>query len=324
LRRNITVTTPGKLMLFGEHAVVYGHPCLVTAVDRRMKVKVEVIDSPEFHLNAEDVGVSNYKKPMSMLGKGEIPREVKFVEFAVKNIINDKMSGIKITTKSEFSSKFGFGSSAAVTVCVIKALAELTGNNLSQNELFDLSYLTVLEVQGKGSGFDAASAVYGGTLYFVTGGKTIEPLVISNLPLIVGYSGIKADTVTLMNQVKTSFANKQDHLNEIYRSIEVLVKAAKDNLVKKDWGKCGDLMNKNQAYLSEIGVSSEKLDKMITAAREAGAYGAKLSGAGGGDCMIAISPAENEAKVNETITKVGGQLIRVETNAEGVRVEKND
>jgi mevalonate kinase len=320
--KKITVSAPGKLMLLGEHAVVYNHPCLVTAVDQRMRATVETLDVLEFQLEAEDVKVTGYKKPLSELGLGDIPKGAKFVEIALKNI-NEKYplkTGLKITTTSEFSSQFGFGSSSASTVCTVKAISEIMNLNLSEKEIFDLSYKTVLDIQGKGSGFDVAAAVYGGTLYFVTGGKLIEPLNIKSLPLIVGYSGVKADTVTLMNQVKASFANRQDRLNEIYNSIEVLVNDAKDAALKMKWNKLGDLMNKNQKYLKELGVSIDKLDNMIGTAIKAGAYGAKLSGAGGGDCMIALSSKDKRQAVIDDINSVG-KVIDVKTNAEGVRVE---
>src|SRR3989338_2227690 len=199
--KKIIVSAPGKLMLLGEHAVVYNHPCLVTAVDQRMRATVETLDTLEFQLDAEDVKVTGYKKPLSELGVGDIPKGAKFVEIAAKNLLNnpeilkrvqnDKWKkGIRIITESDFSSQFGFGSSSASTVCTVKAVSELLGLNLSNKEIFDLSYKTVLDIQGKGSGFDVAAAVYGGTLYFVTGGKIIEPLIIKELPLIVGYSGI--------------------------------------------------------------------------------------------------------------------------------------
>lgn len=320
----IIVSAPGKLMLLGEHAVVYNHPCLVTAVDQRMRATVETLDVLELQLEATDVNVIGYKKPLSELGVGDIPKGAKFVEIALKNI-HEKYplkTGIKVTTKSEFSSQFGFGSSSASTVCTVKAVSEILGLNLSQKEIFDISYKTVLDIQGKGSGFDVAAAIYGGTLYFVTAGKVIKPLKIKSLPLIVGYSGIKADTMTLMNKVKESFANKQNRLNEMYTSIEGLVNNAKKALLKKDWKKFGILMNKNQEYLRELGVSIDKLDNMINGALGAGAYGAKLSGAGGGDCMITIASEEEKQEVCEGISKAGGQVIDIKTNAEGVRIEQ--
>ena len=338
MKKQIVVSAPGKLMLLGEHAVVYNHPCIVTAVDQRMRATVEVLDSQEFQLEAEDVKVTGYKKPLSDLGKGDIPKGARFVEIAVANLLSHpefisgsrsrnkfgmtKEMGIRVKAKSEFSSQFGFGSSSASTVCTIKAVSEIMGLGLSEKEIFDLSYKTVLDIQGKGSGFDLAAAIYGGTLYFVTGGKVIEPLPIDSLPLIIGYSGIKADTVTLINKVKESFANRQDRLTEIYSGIEVLVNEAKDAILKKDWKKFGELMNKNQAYLSELGVSIPKLDNMIKAAIQAGAYGAKLSGAGGGDCMIAFHSVQGKLSVQKAIKKAGGEVIDIKANEEGVRIEK--
>jgi mevalonate kinase len=294
----------------------------VTAVDQRMRATVELLDDLNFELEAEDVKVTGYKKTLSQLGVGDIPKGAKFVEIALKNI-NDKYplkSGIKITTKSEFSSQFGFGSSSASTVCVVKAMSEIFNLNLSNKEIFDLSFKTVLDIQGKGSGFDVAAAVYGGTLYFVTGGEIIEPLNINSLPLLVGYSGVKADTVTLINKVKASFVGRENRLEEIYSGIAVLVNDAKTAFLSNDLTKVGELMDKNQAYLRELGVSIDKLDYMIEAAIKAGAYGAKLSGAGGGDCMIALSPEEKKQAVINGINSVG-ETINVSTNAEGVRVE---
>ncbi|MBI4089628.1 MAG: mevalonate kinase [Candidatus Levybacteria bacterium] len=326
----ITVSAPGKLMLLGEHAVVYNHPCLVTAVDQRMRATVETLPRLEFQLEAEDVKVTGYKKPFSELGVGDIPKGAKFVEIAVKNLLERSRNkfgttwktGIRVITKSEFSSQFGFGSSSASTVCTIKAISELLKLKLSNKEIFDIAFKTVLDIQGKGSGFDVAAAVYGGTLYFVTGGKVIEPLEISTLPLLVGYSGIKADTVTLINKVKEAFKGKEKRLEEIYKQIASLVEKARTALLIKDWKEFGKLMNQNQEYLRELGVSIPKLDDMINISLSKGAYGAKLSGAGGGDCMIVVCPKDKELLVKAGISQVGGQVIGVKTNAEGVKVEK--
>ncbi|MDO8573748.1 MAG: mevalonate kinase [Candidatus Daviesbacteria bacterium] len=335
MKKSITVSAPGKLMLLGEHAVVYGRPCIVTAVNQRMKATVELTDEPVFELNAPDVQVLDYKKPMSELGQGDIPKGAKFVEIAVKNFFSTPevkkmrlhLGGVAVATASEFSSKFGFGSSSASTVCVVKALFELFKDDLAYKQglrvdlkksIFEIALKTVLDIQGKGSGFDVAVAVYGGTLYFVTGGKVIELLHIDSLPLIVGYSGIKADTVTLINQV---LEKDQDVVGDIYTNIGKLVEQAKPALLSKDWSSLGKLMNEDQKLLENLGVSIKKLDDMILAAQNAGAYGAKLSGAGGGDCMIALAPDDKTQAVKDGITAAGGQVIEIETNAEGVKAE---
>ncbi len=310
-------------MLFGEHAVVYNRPCLVTAVDQRIRLTAEILESSNFELEASDVDVTGYEKPISKLGQGDIPKGAKFVEIAIKNIYEKfkLKNGLQVTTASEFSSKFGFGSSSASTVCVVKAISELFDLKLSNKGIFDLAYKTVLDIQGKGSGFDVAAAVFGRTLYFLTGGKTIQPLAISNLPLIVGYSGVKADTVTLINKVKETFAGNNARLQEIYSEMETIVEKAKPLAVSSNWKEVGKLMNDSQKLLKELGVSIEKLDNMIDGAVNAGAYGAKLSGAGGGDCMIALGPSDRRRSIGKAIGKAGGEIIDVKTNAEGVRIE---
>ncbi len=323
--KKITVSAPGKLMLFGEHAVVYGRPCLVTAVNQRIRLTIEEIDSQDFLLDAPDVGIASYKKPLRKIGIGDMPKGVKFVEVAIKSVLSavkkEMSHGIHITTSSEFSSQFGFGSSSAASVCAVVAMAELLNVNLSQKEIFDIAYQTVLDIQGKGSGYDVAAAVYGGTLYFVIGGEKIESLTISDIPLVVGYSGVKADTVTLINAAKERFKNTPEVLEKMYTEIGELVTEAKDALLKKDFPLLGILMNKNQLYLQQLGVSIPKLDAMIEAANSVDAYGAKLSGAGGGDCMIALVSEENKQAVEKAIEKVGGEILSVKTNAKGVAIE---
>lgn len=333
----ITVSAPGKLMLFGEHAVVYGRPCIVTAVGQRMKAQVALLAEPVFQLDAPDVQITNYQKPISEVGIGAIPKGALFVEFAIKNFVSRYpiKTGIKVTTKSQFSAQFGFGSSSASTVCVIKALSELTKKKLSNRQIFDLSYKTVLDVQGKGSGFDVAAAVYGGTLfykvkqspkvvrglYFVTEGKVIKPLKIDQLPLIVGYSGIKFDTVSIVNQVAKRAKKYPWLIDNVYNQIGKLVEQAKKALLKSDWPTLGELMNFNEGLLATLGVEGNRLANMIYAAREAHSYGAKLSGAGMGDCMICLAPQSKIKNVKNAITKAGGQVINVKTNVAGVRVE---
>lgn len=321
----VTVSAPGKLMLFGEHAVVYNHPCIVTAVDQRIFLTAEKNDSKRFELDAPDVEVLNYSKKIKEIGIGEIPKGARFIEIALKNIIKAKkldILGLSISTSSEFKSTFGFGSSSASTVCMVKALSELFGLKLTNKEVFDLSYKTVLEIQGKGSGFDIAVAVYGGTIYFVTEGRVIESLEIKNLPLVVGYSGVKADTVTLINRVSKKFERNKKRLDKIYQEMEEIVEEAKEFIVSKNWIEAGRLMNKNQELLKELGVSTDRLDGMIDSSIKSGAYGAKLSGAGGGDCMIAFGPEEKVLQIKKAITKAGGKVINVKSNASGVRIEK--
>ncbi len=319
----ITASAPGKLMLYGEHAVVYGSPCIVTAVDQRVRVSVEPNGEGEIHVCSPNVGLDEYHKKISRLGKDDLPKSMAFVEMLVKRFYEKYQikQGIRISTESDFSTQFGFGSSAAVVVALTKAMASYFGKEMKEKEIFEIAYQAVLDVQGVGSGFDVAASVYGGTLYYVTPGTTIERVYDGELPMVVGYTGIKADTPTLVRQV-AELKRNEGWVEAVFGDITDLVNRAKSLFEKKDFIQLGKLMNKNQKLLATLNVSSVELDKMIKGCKEVGAYGAKLSGAGGGDCMIAFIDADNRDVVVEAIVRAGGTWMDVKTGAEGVRIEQ--
>jgi len=384
----IKVSAPGKLMLFGEHAVVYGKPCIVTAIDQRISVLLEKKGGEKIYLNTraaakggeedlsssntraaakggeedksssntravdegealistfasfrklgkrrveknecsstdtQDVNIKNYVIFLNDLDK-PYPKEISFVLTSIKNFFEkySLKSGLEIKTGGGFSSKFGLGSSSAITVSTIKGLAELFRIKINKKELFSLAYKTVLDIQGMGSGFDLAAAIYGGTLFFVTGGKVIEPMKVSEPPIIIGYTGIKADTSTLIKMVQKKLQKEPEKINKIFDEIEEIVNFAKIEIENSHWEKVGELMNLNQELLRKLGVSSEKLENLIKAVLKSGALGAKLSGAGGGDCMIAIANRENLNNLKIAIEKVGGRVIETKTQAEGVKAD---
>ncbi|MBW6451651.1 MAG: mevalonate kinase [DPANN group archaeon] len=312
----VKVSAPGKLMLFGEHSVVYDRPCIVTAVNHRMSVKIDVRPDNAIIVRAPEMSVKRYVTGIEDLNC-EHPKAVRFVLTAVRNFFREYgiSQGLEISTKSEFSSKFGFGSSSAVTVSTLYALSKLFDIAMDKKMLFNLSYKTVLDIQGVGSGFDVAAAIYGGTLYFVTGGKVIENLDY-NVPIVVGYTGIKADTVPLINMVKQQISDNPKKIEVMFDNITDIVNKAKGCIAQSDNAYLGKLMNLNQEILSSLGVSTPELNNLIENSLTSGAFGAKLSGAGGGDCMIAL--AEDKDKVMKSITDKGGIIIPVETNVRGV------
>lgn len=322
-RQGVTVSAPGKLLLLGDHAVVYGHPALVSAIDQRMSVSVAPVQGDEISIDASSVGVALYSKSRASVGRGDVPRAVSFVEASVKRFFErfpSAVGGVHITTTSAFSSTVGFGSSAATSVCVISALGLLFGQRLSPKDVFSLSYQSVLDVQGTGSGFDVAASTYGGVLYYQRGGETITPVAVPTLPLVIGYTGVKADTVSLILDVKKKYEKNTVAVSRIFSAIHTLVDDARERLIKRDWERLGVCMDYNQEYLRDLGVSSDRLESLITAAKDAGALGAKLSGAGGGDCMIALVTDATRDAVQQAITQAGGVVIPTSITHKGVRM----
>lgn len=320
---SVTASAPGKLMLLGEHAVVYGYPCIVTAVDQRMRVAVQRTDASLFHLLAPDVKIDAYQKPIDTLQQGDIPKGARFIEQALAfyRDAHPFSGGIHVTTSSEFSSLFGFGSSSASTVAFLTSLDGAMGTKLSPRAIFDLAYTTVLAVQGKGSGFDVASAVWGGTMHYVRGGEVVEPLPDHAFTIIVGYTGVKADTVSIMTRVAEKAQVNQARVDTLYKHMGKLVRQAVDAYSQHDWARFGQLMDEDQVLLKDLGVSSEVIDRLILSAKKGGALGAKLSGAGVGDCMIALGSPETALSISSAIADAGGTVLSARVHAQGARVE---
>ncbi|MCE1254787.1 MAG: mevalonate kinase, partial [Anaerolineae bacterium] len=308
---------------FGDHAVVYHYPCLVTAVDLRVNVTVEPITAQEISIETPALKETRQTRIVSLnelSGLQTYDAGTAFVTAAVQQLYQkfSLKQGLKITTAGPRIS-FGLGSSSAVTVATVYALAHLFNLNLEKQDLFDLAYAAVLAVQKVGSGFDVASAVYGGTIYYCA--SKSQPLPLMNYPLVIGYSGEKVSTTNLVNQVAALRERHPQVVEPIFQSIGQITEQARLALLVQDWPVLGELMNLHQGLLVSIGVSTLELEKLIYAARSSGAYGAKLSGAGGGDCMYALVNAARRADVETALTEAGGTLVPFQSNAEGARVE---
>lgn len=320
----IKVSAPGKLMLFGEHAVVHGKPCIVTAVDQRIEVRAKFNGKNILTVNAPQLGIKKYQKTVKQLGSQEMPKQVSFIEAVVKRFYQKYglEKGLYITTHSQFSHTYGFGSSSAITIATAKALSLLYQIKLSEKELFDLSYQSVLDIQGVGSGFDLAAALWGGTLFYKKGAKVVKKIKIKSLPIVVCYSGVKADTPTLVRQVEEFKRKHPKKVKKIFEEMEKITLKAKKLLVLKKWLEIGQLMNENQKLLQDLGVSTQTLEKLIKAALKAGALGAKLSGAGGGDNIIALCLTSKRKAVEKALIKVGGKIMKIKLNSKGVKCKK--
>ncbi len=321
--KQVTASAPGKLMLSVGYAVVHGYPTVVTAVDQRLFATVTKNGVDVFHLDAPDLGLSSYTKSMADLGKKDLPKAVRFIEILYKNFLklHPQKEGIIVTTRSDFSSTYGFGSSSAVTVAFAKALTTLYGLELTNQELFDLCYEAVIEVQGVGSGYDLAAAIWGGSLYYVSPAKVVKEIKAKNIPLVIAYSGEKADTPTLIRVVNSKLEKNPEKIDTVFKRIAAVAEDFVESAEHSDWKKIGDLFNESQECARELGVSNNRLEQLISTAIDAGAYGATSSGAAGGDCILAVASEDKLENVREELEKIDGKVIDVAINAEGVRIE---
>jgi len=318
-----TASAPGKLVLFGDHAAVYGKPCLVTAVDLRFFATVEATNEPGIQISTPDMRSRNesYRVTAPNLSAHN-RRETAFVEAALRQILPDQSTntGLSVSTDGpEFT--YGLGSSSAITVAVIAAAANHLGIQLDQRKLFDLAYAAVLEVQGTGSGVDLAAAVCGGTVYYIKGDGVMERLPIDNLPVVIGYSGAKVSTTDLIHQVASLRMHQPDLIIPILDLMGRISIRACDYIAENRWAAVGELMNIHQGLLDSLGVNVPQLSNLVFAVRNAGAWGAKLSGAGGGDCMYALASETKRQAVREAIETANGSLVDIAANAHGVRIE---
>lgn len=311
----IKVSAPGKLMLFGEHAVVYGIPCITFAVNQRLYCKIKEREDNKIVLNFPDIGIKDYEYQ----GKTK-DKKISFVSATINNILErvKEPKGFSLETKSEM--RAGIGTSSASVVATIFALNKFFSLNLKKEDIFNTGYKTVLDVQGTGSGYDIATSTYGGMIKYVKGEKPIQIEYPKNLCLVVGHTKIKADTKKIVEKVAKKKEKYPHFYSDIFDLTKKCVEEAEENLRKGNLKRLADMLNFAHGILNGMGVSHPKLEELIFASRSAGALGAKLSGAGGGDCMIALVTEESKDKVISTIKEHGGIPFEVKID-EGVRIE---
>ncbi len=286
---------PGKLMVLGEYAVLFGHHGLVTAIDKGITVSIAKGNSNAVRIDTKNFDTRFIKQSLAVF----------------KSTFNVGLHNLVVTVRSDIGDGIsGLGSSAAVVVATLGALGAYYDKTLSKKQLFDLSYKVIQSVQGNGSGADVAASVYGGIVYYAQG-KKIEQLKDWKLPLVVGFSGQKGNTVELIEKMKTKYSAQ----SETILNLATDAHKGKKAFLEEDWETCGKLMNHSHQLLQQLGVSTQRLDRMVSAAFDAGAYGAKLSGAGGGDCMIALHPDGTAGKrlIEKAIKRVGGMIVKIKS-----------
>jgi mevalonate kinase len=324
----VTASAPAKVILFGEHFVVYGEPAIVLAIDKRIYAKAELREDKQLYLRSVNLNLAGYfKNGIFKIEQGNT-KEAKLrfepLKLAVEKVlqIDGENSGLSIEVNSTVPVAAGLGSSAAVAAAVTVAVGALLKVKMLKEDVFRVSYEAEKIVHGTPSGVDPAVSTFGGTLLFQmdTGFKPLD--VKADVPLVIGDTGVGRSTRVQVAKVRNVRERYPRVVEPVMRAGREIVLRAIDALKEEDLETLGDLMNINHALLYGLGVSDESLERLIKAARKAGALGAKLTGAGGGGCMIALAENEKLQQVLEAIQRVGGRAFIARKTDEGVRVER--
>jgi mevalonate kinase len=326
-----TSSAPGKVYLFGEHAVVYGEPAVPCAIERRARVTVEERDDDRVRVDADELTLDGFTVMWGGEdgGRPDVNVPTPLVEAAMGYIDNALEqardaadapdAGFNITVESDIPLGAGLGSSAAVVVAGIDAATRELGVELDPIEIADRAYQVEHEVQdGQASRADTFCSAMGGVVR-VQGDDCRVIEGVSNLPFVVGYDGGSGDTGELVagvRELKETYGFAEDTVE----AIGDVVRNGEGVLREDDLEELGRLMDFNHGLLSALGVSGRKLDSMVWTAREAGALGAKLTGAGGGGCIVALDRTEQTRTALE-YTPGCEDAFRAELDTDGVRVE---
>jgi mevalonate kinase len=229
--------------------------------------------------------------------------------------------GLNIEVNSTVPVAAGLGSSAAVAAAVAAAVGALLNVKMSKEDVFRIAYEAEKIMHGTPSGVDPAIATFGGTLLFQidTGFKPLD--VKADIPLVIGNTGVERSTRSQVAKVRGLRDRYPQIVEPMMRAAREIVLRAIEALKEGDLETLGELMNINHALLYGLGVSDESLEWLINAARKAGALGAKLTGAGGGGCMIALANRDRVENVLEAVQRAGGNAFIARKTDEGVRIE---
>lgn len=301
-------SAPGKIILFGEHAVVYGQPALAVPVFQ-VQAKVMVEDGPSLviHIEAPQIGLS---APLPEIGESHPLGAAVYLVLRALGISPQTLGhGLRIHVDSSIPVASGLGSGAAVSVALIRALSAHLRHPLTDDQVNALAYEIEKIHHGTPSGIDNTVITYGRAVYFVRG-KPLETFSLgARLTLVIGNTGIPAPTRQAVADVRRLWEADPQRLNAIFETIGQIAQQARQALERGDLQQVGALMNANHALLQELTVSCAELDNLVEAARHAGALGAKLSGGGRGGNMIALTLPEQAQEVADALKSAGAKSV---------------
>ena len=309
-------SAPGKIILFGEHAVVYGRPALAVPVTQvHADVEIRASERPGIWIDAPDVDlhadlntlpsdhplasvIHNFlflSRPSPDPSGHPLPKgEGKFPDLY-----------IKISSTIPVAS--GLGSGAAVTVALARALSSFLFHPMSDEDVNAFAYEIEKLHHGTPSGIDNTVITYAKPVYFVKG-QPIETFQVGQpFTIVIGDTGISAPTKESVGDVRRLWQADQTKWEKVFDEVGEIAKEARTVIERGKTKELGELMSRNHALLQSMTISSPELDSLVTAARRAGALGAKLSGGGRGGNMIALVAPDLAETVAGSLKEAGAR-----------------
>jgi len=290
----------GKVILFGEHFVVYGLPAIVSAIGSRTIAYVQKLTSPDLQLIDDRQEVPGYKKNKKEEQDKSIANVLNYCK------IDPKKYGINVRFSGDLVAASGIGASAASCAALSRALNQEFSLGFDDEKINLSAFEGEKGYHGNPSGIDNTAATYGGLIWFkrnLNGGPNIIDKLNMTAPvnIVIANTGLTASTAKVVADVRKQKDKDPEKFEKIFNDYFDIVSKARKALIRNQLDEIGDLMNKNQNLLRQINVSSPELEKMIKIALDYGAPGAKLTGTGRGGNMFALTPGK---ALQETISNI--------------------
>jgi mevalonate kinase len=304
-------SAPAKIILFGEHAVVYGQPAIAVPFTA-LSATAESVAAPDgtgLTIIAHDVG-----RVLHVYADDDSPdNALTYAAQLTLRKLHAPPPNLTINLRSTIPVASGFGSGAAVSAALIRELSAALGSPLEGDKLNALVFEVEKMHHDTPSGIDNTVIVKNAPIYFVRDAGPQAFTIGRPLTLVIADSGIAASTRETVAAVRTLYEAEPARYQQLFDQIGAIVRAAKTAIEQGQWTGIGQQMNLNHAVLQNLTVSSEVLDRLVKVAREAGALGAKLSGGGRGGNMIALVEPQDAKHVAQALRHAGAAHTWVTT-----------
>ena len=298
-----TSSAPGKIILFGEHAVVYGYPALAVPVTQ-VQATATVSENSRGGIMIEAPNVNLSTDLASLPASHPLAAVISSV-FSSLHISNPPACTVYLQSTIPVAS--GLGSGAAVSVAIIRALSAFLGRPMPDAQVNALAFEAEKLYHGTPSGIDNTVVTYGRPVYFIKR-KPIKTFHVgAPFTIMIGGTGISAPTREPVSAVRKLWEADKPRWDKVFAKVGEIVWNARQAIERGDIAELGNLMNANHALLQEMTVSCLELDLLVEAARKSGALGAKLSGGGRGGNMIALVEKENAPAVARALSSAGAK-----------------